>query len=118
MKTASDFRAWLNSPAVFTARGWSQSRAAMPAPNHTGLIASYLNDLCGGERERRSFLRYLFGVDSLKKLDTTQLNALWAWLSPAPLDNGEWGVLPQCKHWAGLVVRAAAVEAGQLELGA
>lgn len=116
MKTAADFRAWLNSPAVFKARGWSESRSLIPAPQHVGPIAAYLDQLCGGERERHSFLRYVFGVDSLKKLNTLQQNSLWAWLSPAPLDDGTWGVLPRCKHWAEACGRAALIEAGQMEL--
>lgn len=116
MRTPEEFKQWLNSPAVFAARRWSQARSVTPAPQHVGPIAGFLDDICGGQKERHSFLRYVFGVDSLNKLNALQLNSLWAWLSPAPLADGTWGPLAQCKHWAGLVVRAAIIDAGQMEL--
>lgn len=116
MRTVTDFKAWINSPQVFAARGWSEARSYTASPQHIGPIAAYLDDLCGGEKERRSFLRWVFGVDSLKLLSPIQLNSLWAWLSPAPLDNGEWGCRAECRHWAGQVVRQALIDAGQMEM--
>ena len=86
-----------------------------------GAMVAHLEDLCGGEPERRSFLKYVFGVSSSADLTCRQQNALYLWLAPQKVSSDpkdkRWVVSnPKARATAGAVVDAAIVEAGQPEM--
>lgn len=87
------------------------SRGALGAATH------HLETACGGERERRTFLRAVFGVGSSKDLTDDERSALYTWLSPVEAEDGRWVVgNPDAGPAAREVVREALLDAGQLEL--
>lgn len=118
MTTAAAFREWINSDAPFKLAGADTSKASQPCvPHHFGALMGYLDGLCGDAGRRRSFLKYVFGVDSGKDLHVRHINALYYWLAVRPDDDGKWHVTnPKATATAQAVVTAALVEAGQLEM--
>lgn len=89
------------------------------SPNQRGLVAGVL-EVCfageGADQKRHSVQVYLTGCASLSDMPDANVLALLDWLKPAKDSGGAW--LPEamaCQE-AGLVLRAALVEAGQQEM--
>lgn len=118
MGTAAAFREWINSDAPFALAGADPAKAAQPCvPHHFGALMGYLDDLCGGAPERRSFLKHVFGVESGRDLHTRHINALYYWLAVRPDADGKWHVTnPKARATAAAVVSAALVAAGQMQM--
>lgn len=118
MTVAQGFREWITSDKVFADHGCPVDNQPMLNSKRGAMIA-HLEDVCGGEPERRSFLKYVFGVESSADLTCRQQNALYLWLAPQkansdPTDK-RWVVTnPKARSTAAAVVSAALVEAGQL----
>lgn len=111
------FKTWINSKGPWFRVSKDPRYADQPmAGNKLGVLVKHLNDACGGERERRSFLKFVFGVESSKQLTCRQMNALYLWLEPRPNDEGVWAVRAQAAATAKEVVRAVLIEAGQQEM--
>ena len=118
MGTADDFKAWINSDAPFELANAAPAKAAQPVvSHHLGALIGHLNQLCGGDGERRSFLKYCFDVDSSKLLHVRHINALYYWLNVKPDDEGKWQITnPRARATAAAVVTAALVAAGQMQM--
>lgn len=118
MGTADEFKAWINSDEPFKLAGADPAKAAQPVvPHHLGALIGHLNDLTGSDGARRSFLKYLFGVDSSKLLHVRHVNALYYWLAVRPDPEGKWIVTnPRARATAAAVVSAALVAAGQMQM--
>ena len=112
------FKRWINSDKIFTDSGRPVDNQPM-LDSKRGALISHLESVCGGEKQRRSFLKYLFGVDSSADLTCRQQNALYLWLAPKSVAGSkQWTVSnPKARATAEAVVRAALIEAGQLEMG-
>jgi hypothetical protein len=121
MDTAAAFRQWITTDAVFTAHECPVDNRPMLNSKRGAMIA-HLEDVCGGEAERRLFLAYVFGVDSSADLTCRQQNALYLWLAPFKVrpndpDDKRWAVgNPRAAATAAAVVTAARLAAGQLVL--
>lgn len=116
-RTALAFKQWINSDSPWAQRGKPVDNQPM-LDSKRGAMIAHLEDVCGGEKQRRSFLKYLFGIDSSADLTCRQQNALYLWLAPKPVnDSKQWTVSnPKARATAEAVVRAALLEAGQQEL--
>lgn len=121
MSVAEAFREWIMSDQVFTDHGQKVDNQPM-LNSKRGAMLGHLDEICGGEPERRSFLKFVFGVDSSTALTCRQQNALYLWLapqkaSPDPADK-RWIVSnPKARATAAAIVKAARLAAGQLEMG-
>ena len=82
-----------------------------------GAIVGHLEEICGGKKERRTFLRSVYGVLSSRDLEPWQWNALWRWLGPPIEFGGKWYPHPECEPETRALLRAALIEAGQVEMG-
>jgi hypothetical protein len=118
MTTAAAFKAWINSDAPFELAHADPALAARPlVPHHLGALIGHLNRVCGGDGERRSFLKYCFDVDSSKLLHVRHINALYYWLRVQPDAEGAWHVTnAKAAATAAAVVRESLLAAGQMEM--
>jgi hypothetical protein len=119
-ETAQAFKAYIHSDRIFADRGKPVDNQPM-LDSKRGAMLGHLEELCGGVKERHTFLRYVFGVDSSTALTCRQQNALYLWLAPKPADliagASTWVVTnPRAKATAAAVLAAALIEAGQMEL--
>lgn len=110
-----------------TARPWSaellrsalrlqaerNSRVELASQKQCGLVAGKLNELLGGKAKRIEFMSYVFDVTSTKDLTVGQASALLAWLIK---EDGSYDFKPWASKEAELVIRAGAVERGQMEM--
>ena len=118
MTTAAAFRDWITSDAPFKLANADPAKASLPCvPHHLGALIGHLNDLTGSDGARRSFLKYLFAVDSSKSLHVRHINALYYWLAVRQDAEGKYYISnPKARATAAAVVSAALVDAGQLQL--
>lgn len=117
MSHAEEFKVWINGDGPWRRVGKDARYADHPmVDTKLGVLVKHLNDACGGERERRSFLKYIYGVDSSKDLTCRQMNALYLWLEPRPDAEGVWRPRALAVSTAKEVVRAALIDAGQQEM--
>lgn len=117
-QTAEAFRSWITSDRAFADHGRQVDNQPMLDTKRGAMIA-HLEELCGGEKPRRSFLKYVFGVDSSADLTCRAQNALYLWLAPKPEEPGSkhWVVTnPRARNTAMAVLAAALIAAGQQEL--
>lgn len=121
MSVAEAFKAWITSDQVFRDHGTFVDNQPM-LDRKRGAMIAHLEDICGGEAERRSFLKYVFDVDSSADLHCRHQNALYLWLAPQrvnPHDDNDkrWEVgNAKARATAAAVVAAALRAAGQLTL--
>lgn len=97
---------------------FSKFAGVKPTDKHRHFVNMKLAEAAGGDDQgRRLFLEYVFGVDTSKDLDKSQLMAISKWLlSDKKADDA--GGQPFNRHAVNElanVVRAARVEAGQQE---
>lgn len=113
---AEAFREWINSDRAFTDHRKPVDNFPM-LDSKRGAMIGHLEQLCGGERERRTFLKYVFNVESSADLHCRQQNALYLWLAPRKDDlAGQWGIgNAKAPATVAAVLRAALVAAGQME---
>lgn len=89
--------------------------ASLPSPAARGAYVGWLDAICGGARERRLLLHYLFGAESSNDLTGQQWDCLRRWLRPRCHD-GVWSIAEECRREAQSLIRLALIEAGQLTL--
>lgn len=127
MNTAA-FKAWITTDAPLQSSG-GERWADYPSERN-GLLVGMLELACGDEESRHQFTLFCYGVASSKKLHARDRNRLLAWLNPAKFDPdaavpaeylpprtpGAWTIRAKARETAQAVIRAARVDAGQMEL--
>ena len=85
MTSALDFKEWINSRAPFDLANANPALAARPlVPHHLGTLLGHLDVLCGGDENRRVFLRFCFANEDNNMLHVRHINALFYWLTIRP----------------------------------
>ena len=109
MSVAEAFRQWITSDQVWADHNTPINNYPMLSSKR-GAMIHHLEELCGGEPERRSFLKYVFGVDSSADLTCRQQNALYLWLDPQKANDD-----PADKRWIVSNPKAPATVAAVLD---
>lgn len=105
-----EFLSWITSGPLVQ---WTTERRQ---GRRTSIII-HLNELFDGDEGRRTFLKWAFGVTSVKDLKDSELARLWEWLGPnKDEETGEWTIRAKCCQTAATIKREIMIEAGQVEL--
>jgi len=107
-----------------TVRGWLTSKAAgkkrngPPSPNQRGLMNGLLSKILGGDKERRSWISYAWGMTSSKDMTGAQVAATLDWLRAerAGDGTGEYIPDPHAVEEARRMLRQAMVDTGQSDM--
>lgn len=109
-RDAEIVRTWLR------ARAENIGRPEASTPPQRGLAAYLLDRALGGAKERRIFLKWIYGSDTLKDRTKGELMALLDWLARTDPETERYYPESAASQEAKGCLRQALLDAGQLEL--